>query len=70
MALYLTVAEGTTPRETRTILAVSDQRLIAEMLRSIGRLGSRHAIEPEAEPAHEPVLSIAARPPRKPAEAR
>jgi hypothetical protein len=68
--LYLTVSEGPRADRTRPVLAVSDQRIITELLRSIGQLGDRRADERADPPAPEPVLSIAGRASRKPVPAR
>ena len=41
MALYLTVSEGPSPLGARPILAVSDQTIIGNLLRSLGHLNQR-----------------------------
>lgn len=54
MPLYLTVAEGPRADRTRPLLAISDQRLIAELLRAIGQLGDAYvAAAKDAEPTRE-----------------
>ena len=62
MPLYVTVSEGPRPDRARPVLAISDQRVIVELLRAIGRWGescaavaeeqsgsasARHALRPE-----------------------
>lgn len=49
MALYLTISEGTRPDETRPILACSDRRVIALVLREVGRMAEREDDTPAQE---------------------
>jgi hypothetical protein len=69
MPLYLTLSSGASAAQARPVLAVSDQRLIRELLVAVGRLGEDGGTEPdEAHPAVTPLRAGAGA--RKPDGAR
>ncbi len=61
MALYLIVSEGPSPLGARPILAVSDQKIIGNLLRSLGQLGSTPASDDGARSSPAIVRPIATR---------
>ncbi len=61
MPLFVTVSEGPRADRARPVLAISDQRLIAELLRAIGRKGEACAVEAEHAPARAEVWRVPGR---------
>ncbi len=53
MALYVTVSSGERAGLARPLLAISDQEMVAEMLRPLGRLFEEYA-EPDPEQERRP----------------
>ncbi len=60
MALYLTISEGQANGKHRPILALSDTRMIAAVLREIGRFGEEAEEEGAAVPTREAGQSVTA----------